>query len=124
MERIITEGLDLPTRTIVRDIIKIVRTGEVGSYELPLELSGEDHYKHDLNVYFDWNKEWKENNQKYFVDGNYDDESETMQVVLFINEVNDVCSSNIFLINIWYSKFFIFNNISYFCLICQKEPFE
>ena len=52
MERIITEGLDLPTRTIVRDIIKIVRTGEVGSYELPLELSGEDRYKHDLSVYY------------------------------------------------------------------------
>lgn len=86
MERIITEGLDLPTRTIVRDIIKIVRTGEVGSYELPLEINGEDYYKHDLSVYFDWNKEWKENNQKYFVDGNYDDETSTMQVVLFINE--------------------------------------
>ena len=48
MERIITEGLDLPTRTIVRDIIKIVRTGEVGSYELPLELGGEDRYKHEI----------------------------------------------------------------------------
>jgi hypothetical protein len=86
MERIITEGLDLPTRNIVKDIIKIVRTGEVGSYELPLEINGEDYYKHDMSVYFDWTKEWKENNQKYFVDGNYDDESSTMQVVLFINE--------------------------------------
>lgn len=86
MERIITEGLDLPTRTIVRDIIKIVRTGDAGSYLLPFEINGNDFYEHDLSVYFDWNKEWKESNQKYFIDGNYDDDTSTMQVYFFMNE--------------------------------------
>ncbi len=49
---LLTEGLDLPTRQIVRDIIKIVKSGEEGTYQLPLELTGEDYYKHDLIVFF------------------------------------------------------------------------
>jgi hypothetical protein len=85
MERIITEGIDLTTRKIVRDIIKIVRSGEVGSWELPSDLDGDDYYDKEVKVYFDWNKNWKEEGQKYFVDGNYDDETETIQVVLFVN---------------------------------------
>lgn len=83
---LLTEGLDLPTRQIVRDMIKIVKSGDEGSYTLPLEIDGKDDYKHGLSVIFDWNYSWKEPNQKYFVDGDYDDESETMGVVLFMNK--------------------------------------
>lgn len=83
---LLTEGLDLPTRQIVRDIIKIVKSGEEGTYQLPLELNGEDYYKHDLIVFFDWNFNWKEPNQKYFVDGNYDDKTESTGIVLFMNK--------------------------------------
>lgn len=83
---LLTEGLDLPTRQIVRDMIKIVKSGDEGSYQLPMELNGEDTYKHDLIVFFDWNYSWKEPGQKYFVDGDYDDETESTGIVLFMNK--------------------------------------
>jgi len=86
MERIITESMDLTTRRIVRDIIKIVRSGDEGSWELPSDLNGENYYKDGLYVFFDWNMNWNETDQKYFVDGNYDDETETMAITLFINK--------------------------------------
>lgn len=80
------EGIDLTTRRIVRDIIKIVRSGEEGNWELPSDLSGDDYYDKDIIVFFDWNTNWKEEGQKYFLDGDYDDETESIQVVLFINK--------------------------------------
>jgi len=86
MEHIITESMDLTTRRIVRDIIKIVRSGDEGSWNLPSDLTGEDYYKEDLYVFFDWNMNWNESGQKYFVDGNYDDNTETMAITLFINK--------------------------------------
>jgi hypothetical protein len=86
MERMINESIDFTTRKIVRDIIKIVRSGEIGSWELPSDLDGDEYYDKEIKVYFDWNNNWKEDGHKFFVDGNYDDETETIQVVLFINE--------------------------------------
>lgn len=80
------EGIDLTTRRIVRDIIKIVRSGEEGNWELPSDLSGDDYYDKDIIVFFDWSTNWKEEGQKYFLDGDYDDETESIQVVLFINK--------------------------------------
>lgn len=80
------EGIDLTTRRIVRDIIKIVRSGEEGNWELPSDLSGDDYYDKDIIVFFDWNTNWNEEGQKYFLDGDYDDETESIQVVLFINK--------------------------------------
>lgn len=80
------EGIDLTTRRIVRDIIKIVRSGEEGNWELPSDLSGDDYYDKDIIVFFDWNTNWKEEGQKYFLDGDYDDETESIQVILFINK--------------------------------------
>lgn len=82
----LTEGIDLTTRRIVRDIIKIVRSGEEGNWELPSDLDGNDYYDKDIIVFFDWNTNWKEEGQKYFLDGDYDDETESIQVVLFINK--------------------------------------
>lgn len=82
----LNESINLTTRKIVRDIIKIVRSGDEGSWELPSDISGENYYEKDLYVFFDWKKGWNESNQKYFVDGNYDDETETMAITLFINE--------------------------------------
>ena len=82
----LTEGIDLTTRKIVRDIIKIVRSGEEGNWELPSDLNGDDYYDKDIIVFFDWNTNWKEESQKYFLDGDYDDETESIQIILFINK--------------------------------------
>lgn len=80
------ESIDSDTRLVVRDIIKIINNQETGSWELPSDIDEAQYYPYDLTVYFDWNFNWKEDNQKYFVDGNYDDDTESMQVVLFLNK--------------------------------------
>mgnify|MGYP003348470662 FL=1 len=85
MERLI-ESINSDTRDIVRDIVKIIKSGDEGSWELPSDISDEEYYPYDLNVFFDWNFNWKESNQKYFIDGDYDDETESMQVVVFLNK--------------------------------------
>jgi hypothetical protein len=71
---------------IVKDIVRIIKTGDEGSWDLPSDISDEEYYPYDINVFFDWNFNWKESNQKYFIDGNYDDETESMQVVVFLNK--------------------------------------
>ncbi len=85
MERLI-ESIDSDTRMIVKDIVRIIKNGDEGSWDLPSDISDEEYYPYDINVFFDWNFNWKEDNQKYFVDGDYDDETESMQVVVFLNK--------------------------------------
>jgi len=85
MERLI-ESIDSDTRMIVKDIIRIIKNSDEGSWELPSDISDEEYYPYDMTVFFDWNFNWKEGNQKYFVDGDYDDETESMQVVVFLNK--------------------------------------
>jgi hypothetical protein len=85
MERLI-ESINSDTRMIVKDIIRIIKNGDEGSWELPSDISDEEYYPYDMTVFFDWNFNWKEGNQKYFVDGDYDDETESMQVVVFLNK--------------------------------------
>ena len=85
MERLI-ESINSDTRMIVKDIIRIIKNGDEGSWELPSDISDEEYYPYDMTVFFDWNFSWKEGNQKYFIDGDYDDETESMQVVVFLNK--------------------------------------
>jgi hypothetical protein len=85
MERLI-ESIDSDTRMIVKDIIRIIKNGDEGSWELPSDISNKEYYPYDMTVFFDWNFNWKEGNQKYFIDGDYDDETESMQVVVFLNK--------------------------------------
>lgn len=80
------ESIDSDTREIVRDIITIIKHSDEGNWELPSDIKDKEYYSHDMSVYFDWNFSWKENNQKYFVDGNYDDETQTIQVIAFLNK--------------------------------------
>jgi len=58
MERLI-ESIDSDTRGIVRDIIRIIKNGDEGSWELPSDISDEEYYPYDMTVFFDWNFNWK-----------------------------------------------------------------
>lgn len=83
---------DQPIRTIVKDMVKIIKNNDTGSWMLPNEIRQEDSNDEgysfynvpEFTLYFDWdfNSKIKE---PYYLNGNYDDETDSMQVVLYVN---------------------------------------
>ena len=69
---------DLTTREVVKKVISIIKENNPGSYSI---LSSEED---GLIIFFDWSFD-DELKEPYYLNGNYDDESDTIQIVLNIN---------------------------------------
>lgn len=83
---------DQLTRTIVKDMVKLIKYNKTGSWILPdetnLEDSCENGYSYrnlpEFTLYFDLEFSNKVKEQ-YYLNGNYDDETDSIQVVLYVN---------------------------------------
>ena len=79
---------DAPVRKMVRDMVTIIKNDDTGSWMLPSEISDEDEYSfHNVpgfQIYFDWDYEYNLE-EPYYLNGDYDNDTDTMNIVLFIN---------------------------------------
>lgn len=79
---------DAPVRKMVRDITDIIKKDDTGSWLLPDEISDDEEYVfHNtpgVQIYFDWDYDYKIDD-RYYLNGDYDGETDTMRVHLVIN---------------------------------------
>lgn len=79
---------DAPVRKMVRDITDIIKKDDTGSWLLPGEISDDEEYVfHNtpgVQIYFDWDYDYKIDD-RYYLNGDYDGETDTMRVHLVIN---------------------------------------
>jgi hypothetical protein len=79
---------DAPVRKMVRDITDIIKKDDTGSWLLPGEISDDEEYVfHNtpgVQIYFDWDYDYKID-ERYYLNGDYDGETDTMRVHLIIN---------------------------------------
>jgi hypothetical protein len=79
---------DAPVRKMVRDMVTIIKNDDTGSWMLPSEISDEHEYSfHNVpgfQIYFDWDYEYSLE-EPYYLNGDYDNDTDTMNVVLVIN---------------------------------------
>jgi hypothetical protein len=79
---------DAPVRKMVRDITDIIKKDDTGSWLLPGEISDDGEYVfHDtpgVQIYFDWDFDYKIDS-RYYLNGDYDGETDTIRVHLVIN---------------------------------------
>jgi hypothetical protein len=79
---------DAPVRKMVRDITDIIKKDDTGSWLLPGEISDDEEYVfHNtpgVQIYFDWDYDYKID-ERYYLNGDYDGETDTIRVHLVIN---------------------------------------
>lgn len=79
---------DEPVRKMVKDIVKIIKSDDTGSWLLPSEISDDNEYQfHNVpgvQIYFDWDYDYNIDSP-YYLNGDYDGETDTMNVILIIN---------------------------------------
>jgi hypothetical protein len=79
---------DQPIRTMVRDIVTIIKNDDTGSWLLPIDVSDNTEYKFyntpGVQIYFDWDYDYNIDGE-YYLNGDYDGNTDTMNVILMIN---------------------------------------
>ena len=82
---------DEPVRKMVKDIVKVIKSDDTGSWLLPSDTSDDNEYQFydvpGVQIYFDWDYDYNIDSP-YYLNGDYDGETDTMNVILFINPKN------------------------------------
>ena len=82
---------DEPVRKMVKDIVNIIKLDDTGSWLLPSDISDDNEYQFydvpGVQIYFDWDYDYNIDSP-YYLNGDYDGETDTMNVILYINPKN------------------------------------